>query len=158
MCHTDALIIDPFKTIIKVNGYYFKKIFNERYPSYCATVLANKEQTLIQLIPEGHDALMKIVSNNTFGQIIYTSSHSQEQVKMILDYFNLPSRRNLYRFTLGERDRKTEITFRDICMNYELEPGRCTFCSPFAVYRDDAASYGFHAVGLDGLIDLAESE
>ncbi len=137
-----AIVINPFDIFFSVerDNYFRSKAFDTKGANYLRTCLSNNTDKVFSLT--GYKQCierLKTERMEAHGTIIMASPFVRESFCVLLEHFGLP-RGNVY--TLSAAQGRRDITFRDICINFELEPQEIAFYSAFTQETEDAHRYG----------------
>lgn len=146
-----AIVINPFDVFFSVekDNIFRSKAFDSKCANYLKTSLDNKTNKVFHL-PGYRECIERLKAEraNCSGVIIMASPYVQESFRVLLEHFDLP-RRNVY--TLSAAQGRRDITFRDICRNFDIKPNEIAFFSAFTQETEDA-----HVFGLDTFLFAPE--
>lgn len=139
-----AIVVNPFDIFFSVENddIFRSKAFDTNGANYLRACLTNRTNKVFPR-PEYKQCIERLkterMENN--GKFIMVSPYVQESFYVLLEFFELP-RRNVY--TLSAAQGRRDITFRDICRNFELDPSEIAFFSAFTQETEDAHRYGLN--------------
>ena len=137
-----AIIINPFDIFFGVeqDRAFRKIIFDNKGANYLKTCLQNNTNKVYPIQDyESSIEQIKIEREKCDGIIVMASPYVQESFSVLLEHFKLP-RRHVY--TLSAAQDRRDVTFRDICENFELKPNEIAFYSAFTQEIEAAHNYG----------------